>query len=82
VTGVPTLLDSGLAGNTPPVAILQGFENANTDEINSIQQQVAVITDSANLQADMLRSEFVNTETTLAGLQAEQASLASFLKSG
>lgn len=80
VTGLPTSTSTGLLGSVPSVALIQGYENANTDQIQSIQQQISVIQDSANQQADQLRAEFVNTESTLAGYQALQSQLASFFK--
>ncbi|HEY8298779.1 MAG TPA: flagellar filament capping protein FliD [Candidatus Baltobacteraceae bacterium] len=80
VTGVPTNVSSGLLGNIPLVSILQGFENANTAEVQSIQEQITQITDSANAQADALRAEFVNSESQLAGYQALQQQLGSFFK--
>ncbi len=42
---------------------MQGFENANTNSIESIQQQITQIQDNANQQADQLRAEFVSTES-------------------
>ncbi|HEV7178358.1 MAG TPA: flagellar filament capping protein FliD, partial [Candidatus Baltobacteraceae bacterium] len=80
VTGVPTNVSSGLLGNIPLVSILQGFENANTAQAQSLQEQIQQITDSANAQADALRAEFVNSESQLAGYQALQQQLGSFFK--
>jgi len=82
VTGLPTSLASGLAGTIPPVSLMQGFENANTADIQSLQQQVAAITDNANQQANTLRQEFVSTETAIAGYQALQSQLSSFFNTG
>ena len=81
VTGSPTLLNSGPAGNVPTISVMSGFEEQNTDNITNIQQQIAQITDNANMQADSLRSQFVNTETQLAEFQALQSQLSSFFKS-
>ncbi len=80
VTGFPTLLNSGPVGNIPTVAIIQSFENTNSSQITTIQQQVQQITDNANQQANLLRQEFVATETQLAGYQALQSQLAGFFK--
>jgi len=81
VTGVPTNVASGLLGQIPNVSLIQGFENANTDQIGSIQQQIQLIQTNANQQADQLRAEFVSTESQLAGYQSLQTQLASFFKS-
>jgi len=81
VTGFPTLLNNGPVGIAPHVSIIQGFEEFNSDNITNIQQQIAQITNNANMQANQLRSEFVNTETQLAGFQALQSQLAGFFKS-
>ncbi|MBV8655779.1 MAG: hypothetical protein JO160_07000, partial [Candidatus Eremiobacteraeota bacterium] len=79
VTGSPTLLDSGPAGIVPTVSVIQNYENSNTDALQSLQQRVAEITDSANLQANNLRSQFVASETLIAQLQSEQQQLAAAL---
>ncbi len=81
VTGAPTLISSGIVGNIPRISILQGYENSNTDRIASLQQQVATITDQANSQADLLRSQFTATEGQLAVYQSLQSQLAGFFKS-
>ncbi|MDE2482979.1 MAG: flagellar filament capping protein FliD [bacterium] len=82
VTGLPTLLNSGLVGVLPAgsTAIIQGFENTNTDSITSIQDQIKQVTDTANQQADMLRAEFTATEGQLAVYQSLQSQLAGFFK--
>jgi flagellar hook-associated protein 2 len=80
ITGEPTNFASGLLGNIPSISILQGFENSNTSTISSIQQQIKLITDNANQQADSLRREFSSTESTIAGLQSLQQQLGGFLK--
>lgn len=75
VTGVPTTLGSGLAGQIPSTSIIQDFENMNTSNITSLQQQVALITDSVNLQADTLRQSFISSEAQIANLQSLQSQL-------
>lgn len=80
VTGLPTQTSTGLLGTVPSISLLQGFENTNTSLITSIQQQITQIHDNANMQADQLRAEFVQTETSLAGYQALQQQLGSFFK--
>lgn len=83
VTGLPTLLSGGLVGTLPVggVAMIQGFENTNTDSIASLSGRIKQVTDNANMQANMLRQEFVSTEGTMAQLQALQGQLAGFFKS-
>lgn len=81
VTGLPTQTANALLGTIPSTSLIQGFENANTSQVDSIQQQITQIQENANMQADQLRAEFVQTETTLAGYQALQQQLGSFFKS-
>lgn len=80
VTGLPTQTQTGSLGTIPSVSLIQGFENANTAEVTSLQQQIEQITNNANMQGDQLRAEFVQTETTLVGYQALQQQLGSFFK--
>ncbi|MEO9170183.1 MAG: flagellar filament capping protein FliD [Candidatus Baltobacteraceae bacterium] len=80
VTGFPTLLSTGTVGQIPSTAIMQNYENSNTNIIASVQEQIQQITDEANLQANGLRAEFVNTETQLAGYQSLQSQLSGFFK--
>lgn len=80
VTGLPTMLSSGLAGSIPTVSIMQDFENSNSDQIKSIQQQIALVTQNANQQADSLRQQFVSVEGQLAEFQSLQQSLSGFFK--
>lgn len=82
VTGLPTQTQSGFLGSIPTISLMQGFENSNSSQITSIQQQIQIIKDNANQQADALRAEFVATETSLAGYQALQQQLSGFFKSG
>lgn len=82
ITGLPTQTATGLLGSIPAVSLMQGFQNSNSSEISSIQQQIKLIRDNANQQADALRAEFVDTEAQLAGFQSLQQQLSSFFKSG
>jgi len=82
VTGAPTLIAHGVVGEIPKISVIQGFENSNNDHITSLQQQVKQITDSANAQADLLRSQFTATEGQLAVYQSLQSQLAGFFKNG
>lgn len=81
VTGLPTQTASGLLGTIPTVSLMQGFENSNSSQITSVQQQIQLIRDNANQQADALRNEFVQAETQLAGFQSLQSQLSSFFGS-
>jgi len=80
VTGVPTMLSSGLDGTIPSVSILQSFEDSNSAQIKSLQQQVTLITQSANQQADALRQQFVGVESQLAEFQSLQQQISSVFK--
>lgn len=82
VTGLPTQTATGFIGSIPTVSLIQGFENSNTSQVSSVQQQIQLIQDNANQQADALRAEFVNTETQIAGFQSLQQQLGSFFSSG
>jgi flagellar hook-associated protein 2 len=82
VTGLPTQTETGFLGTIPSLSLMQGFENGNSSEITSIQQQIQMIKDNANAQADELRAEFVNSESAIAGYQSLQTQLSSFFKSG
>lgn len=82
ITGFPTLLNNGPVGTVPTTSIMQAFEDTNTNNITNVQQQLQQITNNANMQANTLRSEFVNTETQIAQFQALQSQLAGFFKSG
>ena len=82
VTGQPTTLAGGLAGTIPSISLLQGFENANSDQITSLQQQVSLITDSANAYADQLRKSFNASEQLISKYQSLQSQLAGFFKNG
>ena len=52
-----------------------------SDQITSLQQQIKLVTDQANMQADQLRKEFVSSESTIAQLQSVQSSLSSLFSS-
>lgn len=81
VTGYPTQTSAGgLLGTVPTTSLITGFEQTNQAQISSLQEQVQQIQDNANMQADQLRAEFVQTETSLAGYQALQQQLGSFFK--
>lgn len=81
VTGLPTQTQTGLLGTVPTTSLILGFQQANDAQVSSLQEQVQQIQDNANMQADQLRAEFVQTETSLAGYQALQQQLGSFFKS-
>ena len=75
VAGLPTQLTSGMAGTIPTQSLLSTVQSQNQDQISSLQQQISLITDQANMQADQLRAEFTNSETQIAELQSMQQSL-------
>lgn len=77
VTGLPTQLTGGMAGSIPSVSLISSLTAEDSDQIGSLQQQIQLVTDQANLQADALRQQFVAAETMIAQLQAVQSSLGS-----
>ncbi|HEY1727885.1 MAG TPA: flagellar filament capping protein FliD [Candidatus Baltobacteraceae bacterium] len=81
VTGSPTQLgpNGNFLGNAPDVSLLQGIENTNSAQIDSINQQIESVNDQATAQANQLRAQFTASETMIAQLQQEQASLSSIL---
>ena len=81
VSGLPTQLANGIAGKVPTTSLFATLTSQTTDQISSLQQQIKLVTDQANLQADQLRAEFVASETTIAQLQAVQGSLGSLTSS-
>jgi flagellar hook-associated protein 2 len=81
VSGLSTQLTGGLAGKPPPTSLFASLSNQTNDQISSLQQQIKLVTDQANLQADRLRAEFVSSEGAIAVLQSQQSSLGSLLGS-
>jgi flagellar hook-associated protein 2 len=75
VSGLPTQLTGSLAGKIPSQPLFKTLTSTTSDQITSLQQQIKLVTDQANLQADRLRAEFVNSEALIAGLQSMQSSL-------
>ncbi|HEX3551442.1 MAG TPA: flagellar filament capping protein FliD [Candidatus Elarobacter sp.] len=75
VAGLPTQLSNGIAGTVPTQSLLATIQSENQDQITSLQQQITLVTNQANMQADQLRQEFTNSETQIAQLQAMQSSL-------
>ena len=75
VSGLPTQLTGALAGKIPAQPLFKTLTSTTSDQITSLQQQIKLVTDQANLQADRLRAEFVNSEAMIAGLQSMQSSL-------
>jgi flagellar hook-associated protein 2 len=75
VTGLPTQLTGGMAGSVPSQSLFSTLTQNDADQIQSLKQQIAIVTDQANLQADQLRQEFMNSEGQIAQLQAMQGSL-------
>ncbi|MBV8580871.1 MAG: flagellar filament capping protein FliD [Candidatus Eremiobacteraeota bacterium] len=81
VSGLPTQLTGAVAGSVPPQSLFSTLSTQTSDQITSLQQQISLVTDQANLQADQLRQEFVNSETQIAQLQSLQSSLGSLVSS-
>ncbi len=76
-TGLPTQLTGGLAGAIPTHSLFSTLMDATNNQITSLQQQIQLVTDQANLQANTLRAQFVASETLIAQLQSVQSSLGS-----
>jgi flagellar hook-associated protein 2 len=77
VTGNPTLLNQALVGTIPQSALLSTVEEANTNQINSTQTFIQLLTDRANAQANQLRAEFTSSETLASQYQSDQQTLQS-----
>jgi flagellar hook-associated protein 2 len=75
ISGLSTQITGGLVGKVPPTSLFASLSNQTNDQISSLQQQIKLVTDQANLQADRLRAEFVSSEGAIAVLQSEQSSL-------
>ena len=75
MSGLSTQLTGGLVGKVPPTSLFASLSNQTNDQITSLQQQIKLVTDQANLQADRLRAEFVSSEGAIAVLQSQQSSL-------
>jgi flagellar hook-associated protein 2 len=75
VSGLSTQLTGGLVGKVPPTSLFASLSNQTNDQISSLQQQIKLVTDQANLQADRLRAEFVSSEGAIAVLQSQQSAL-------
>lgn len=82
VTGVSTITTTQLLGSPPAMSLLQGYEATIQSQVQNLQSQVTQIQDNANQQADVLRQQFVASESALAGYQALQQQLGSFFGSG
>jgi len=75
VSGLSTQITGGLVGKVPPTSLFASLSNQTNDQISSLQQQIKLVTDQANLQADRLRAEFVSSEGAIAVLQSQQGAL-------
>ena len=58
-----------------PVSVFATLTSATNNQITSLQQQIQLVTDQANLQANTLRAQFTASETLIAQLQSVQSSL-------
>ena len=81
VSGLPTQLTGALAGKIPAQPLFTILTSTTNDQITSLQQQIQLVTDQANMQADRLRQEFVSAEGTIASLQSLQSSLGALTSS-
>jgi flagellar hook-associated protein 2 len=80
-TGLPTQLTGGLAGKIPLHSLISTLMDATSNRITSLQQQIQLVTDQANLQANALRAQFIASESLIAKLQSVQSSLGSLMGS-
>ena len=79
VTGSPTQVggtNGAYAAQVPDTSLIQSIENSNSAQISSVNQQIQLVQQSANQQADSLRQQFTASEALIAQLQAEQQQLA------
>lgn len=75
-TGLPTMLANGIAGTIPSQSLLTSLQNANQQQIDSLNQQISFIQQQADAQANQLRAEFTASEAQIAELQALQSQIA------
>jgi flagellar hook-associated protein 2 len=75
VSGLPTQLTGSIAGTVPPQSLFSTLSSENADQVQSLQEQISLVTDQANQQANQLRQEFSNSETQIAELQSMQQEL-------
>lgn len=81
VSGLPTQLTGSIAGTVPPQSLFSTLSSENADQISSLQQQIALVTNQANQQANLLRQEFSSSETQIAELQSMQSQLGALIGS-
>lgn len=81
VSGLPTQLTGSIAGAVPPQSLFSTLSSENADQISSLQQQIALVTNQANQQANLLRQEFASSETQIAELQSMQSQLGALIGS-
>lgn len=74
-TFLPTQLASGSVGKLPAHSLFSTFTKETSDQITSLQTQIQLVTDQANLQADRLRKSFTSAEGLIAQLQQQQSAL-------
>lgn len=75
--GLPTYLnDTVITVDNINNVLLTSITDSNNQQIDSIQQQVALINQEATQQADQLRAQFTASESQIAELQALQAQIA------
>lgn len=79
VTGLPTQLKGSYVGSIPSQSLFSTLTDATQRQIKSFQDQIQLVTDQANLQANQLRAQFVASETQIAQLQSVQSSLGALM---
>jgi flagellar hook-associated protein 2 len=75
ITGTPSSLVSGLVGNIPAIALIQGDEDADTAEITALNQSIQGVQNKANAQADLLRAQATASEALISKYQSEQSAV-------
>ena len=75
VTGLSTILSTGLAGTVPSTSILAGIQNQNASLLSIEQKQIDQIQKQITNQANILQAQFNASNAAISSLQSEQSSL-------
>ena len=77
IDGLATFLNNSvITPDSITNALLTSITDSNTQQIDSLQQQITLINNEATAQADSLRAQFSASETQIAQLQALQGQIA------
>jgi flagellar capping protein FliD len=77
IDGLATFLNNSVVtADSISNALLTSIQDSNNQQIDSLQQQIALINNEATSQADSLRAQFTASETQIAQLQALQGQIA------